>query len=103
MLITDYSSCFYDYLLLKRPILFYVYDKALYSATRGVHRPIDQVAPGIVCNDFNELTTALSKEQLELPAAADMLIDNCLTNTELASDMVIDHILLGKEVPRLCE
>ena len=101
VLITDYSSCFYDYLLLKRPILFY--DKALYSATRGVHRPIDQVAPGIVCNDFNELTTALSKEQLELPAAADMLIDNCLTNTALASDMVIDHILLGKEVPRLCE
>lgn len=103
VLITDYSSCFYDYLLLKRPILFYVYDKALYSATRGVHRPIDQVAPGIVYNNFDELANALHKEQLTLPAAADMLIDNCLTNTDLASDMVIDFCLLGKEVPRLCE
>lgn len=103
ILITDYSSCFYDFLLLQRPVLFYVYDKALYSATRGVHRPIDQVAPGVVCNDFDALTAALTQKEIALPAAADMLIDNCLTNEALASDMVIDHVLLGKEVPRLCE
>ena len=38
VLVTDYSSCFYDYLLLQKPVVFYVPDKVEYSATRGVQR-----------------------------------------------------------------
>lgn len=34
-LITDYSSIFYDYLLLERPIIFLPYDKEIYSKRMG--------------------------------------------------------------------
>ncbi len=101
ILITDYSSCFYDFLLLKKPVIFYTYDKAIYSSTRGVHRPIDKVAPGIVCETFDELLKALdsaSKPDFEIK---DFLIDKCLTNKMLASDQIIDYVLLHKDVEGL--
>ena len=97
ILITDYSSCFYDFLLLNRPVLFYVYDKVIYSATRGVHRPIDEVAPGKVCNNFDELMDALYNKDYGEKKKADFLIDNCVSNKKLASDQVIDYIILNKK------
>ena len=103
VLITDYSSAFYDFLLLEKPVLFYTYDKAIYSATRGVHRPIDSVAPGKVCNNFDQLMSALEKEDYGDKKAAEFLMDKCLTNKTIASDQVIDYVLLHKEVPGICE
>lgn len=97
VLITDYSSCFYDFLLLNKPVLFYVYDKAYYSATRGVHRPIDDVAPGKVCETFEELLDALYNKDYGEKKKADFLIDNCISNKKLASDQVIDYVILKKE------
>lgn len=97
ILITDYSSCFYDFLLLNKPVLFFVYDKAYYSATRGVHRPIDDVAPGKVCETFDELMEALYKKDYGSKQKADFLTDNCVKNKKLASDQVIDFVILHKE------
>ncbi len=96
ILITDYSSCFYDFLLLQKPVLFYVFDKNIYSATRGVHRPIDVVAPGKVCMTFDELIDALEKKNYGEKEKVDFLIDKCISNTKIASDQVIDFVLLGK-------
>ena len=96
VLITDYSSAFYDYLLLNKPVLFYTYDKAVYSATRGVHRPVDKVAPGKVCGTFDELIESLEKCDYGDKEKVDFLKDNCLINTKLASDQVIDFIILKK-------
>jgi len=102
ILITDYSSCFYDFLLLKKPVLFFTYDKAVYSATRGVHRPIDEVAPGKVCNNFEELMNALRNEDYGSVEAAEFLQDKCVTNDVIASDKAIDYILLKKKVDDIC-
>lgn len=101
VLITDYSSCFYDFLLLKKPVIFYTYDKAIYSSTRGVHRPIDKVAPGIVCETFDELLNALDSTNKKDFEIKDFLIDKCLTNEMLASDQIIDYVLLKKDVKGL--
>lgn len=101
VLITDYSSCFYDFLLLKKPVLFFTYDKAFYSSTRGVHRPIDKVAPGTVCNNFDELMEALNKLNDNNFEIKDFLIDKCISNKTLASDKVIDYVLLNKDVEGL--
>ena len=46
-LITDYSSIFFDYLLLDRPIIFYSYDLDEYQRfSRTLYDPYDEVTPG---------------------------------------------------------
>jgi CDP-glycerol glycerophosphotransferase (TagB/SpsB family) len=46
-LITDYSSIFYDYLLLERPIIFFPYDKYIYSKRMGdFHGNYNDETPG---------------------------------------------------------
>lgn len=98
VLITDYSSCFYDYILLKKPVLFYVYDEELYSATRGVHRPVSKVAPGKICKSFPELMDALEQTDYEFVEIPDFMIDRCSKHEEMtASDKVIDYVILGEK------
>lgn len=56
MLITDYSSCFIDYLLLDRPVLFYAYDYERYLATdRNMYFKYEDVAPGYIVSSYDEL------------------------------------------------
>ena len=56
MLITDYSSCFFDYLLIDKPILHYLYDFEYYSsADRGLYYSKDDVVCGDVAYDFDQL------------------------------------------------
>lgn len=99
VLITDYSSCFYDYLLLKRPVVLYVPDKVAYTATRGVQRPIDEMAPGEVCESFDELLDTLRTRHYEEVEPKALTIDRAAEGGMLASDRAIDTILLGKDVP----
>src|SRR5699024_1481186 len=47
VLITDYSSVFFDYAILKRPMLFYVYDIEEYrDKLRGFYFDFEEKAPG---------------------------------------------------------
>lgn len=56
MLITDYSSAFYDFLCLNRPILFYMYDYETYIKTRGLWiDPIEPFITGPLIKSFNDL------------------------------------------------
>lgn len=47
VLITDYSSIFFDYLVTKKPIVFYAWDKDLYTNDRGMYFTDEQL-PGPV-------------------------------------------------------
>jgi len=47
LLITDYSSVFFDFSLLNKPILFFMYDRHEYeSKIRGVYLDLDNALPG---------------------------------------------------------
>jgi len=46
LLITDYSSIYFDYLLLDRPIIFLPYDIDAYSGENGFTVPYDEFTPG---------------------------------------------------------
>lgn len=60
ILITDYSSCYIDYLLLDRPILFYCYDLENYlSHERGLYEDYLANVPGPICKLKSELITFL--------------------------------------------
>ncbi|WP_254905023.1 CDP-glycerol glycerophosphotransferase family protein, partial [Enterococcus sp. 3C8_DIV0646] len=54
VLITDYSSIFFDFLVTKKPIIFYAWDKDLYSFERGMYLTNDEL-PGPTAENFDEL------------------------------------------------
>jgi len=56
MLITDYSSVFFDYANLKRPMLFFVYDLEEYrDKLRGFYFDLESNAPGPLVTNTNEI------------------------------------------------
>lgn len=60
ILITDYSSCYIDYLLLDRPILFYCFDYEEYlEKDREMYFTYDDVTPGAKVRSFDELLGAI--------------------------------------------
>ncbi|MCR4711664.1 MAG: CDP-glycerol glycerophosphotransferase family protein [Clostridia bacterium] len=93
LLITDYSSCFYDYLLLRRPVLFYLPDEEAFTAFRGVCCPVGSTVPGPVARTVPELCALLRQEELPLPKPQSFMLDNALTNGRYtAADRVLDAI-----------
>ena len=58
MLISDYSSIFFDFIATNRPIVFYVPDLEDYSSGRGLYVPISKL-PGFVSSNLDEITNAL--------------------------------------------
>ncbi|MCQ2495764.1 MAG: bifunctional glycosyltransferase family 2 protein/CDP-glycerol:glycerophosphate glycerophosphotransferase [Lachnospiraceae bacterium] len=60
VLITDYSSVFFDYANLKRPILFYVYDFEKYqNVLRGFYFDMTSECPGPLLRSSEEVAEAL--------------------------------------------
>lgn len=60
ILISDYSSCIFDYLLLDRPIIHFVYDYEQYKNNdRGLYFDIDDIKCGLVVRTISELQKAI--------------------------------------------
>ncbi|VTU47593.1 CDP-glycerol--glycerophosphate glycerophosphotransferase [Lactobacillus curvatus] [Latilactobacillus sakei] len=59
-LITDYSSVYFDYLLMNKPLLFLVNDLQNYNTNRGfLLNPYRTFAPGLVAEDWHTFERAL--------------------------------------------
>lgn len=64
-LITDYSGAYIDYLLLDRPILFFLPDFDEYSDSRGFSvENLTDYLPGPICKQFKELKNQIGKPDL---------------------------------------
>lgn len=62
-LITDYSSIFFDYAVMRKPIYFLVPDIEQYSgATRGFYAPLEEIAPGPLCMNTESLVFELGQD-----------------------------------------
>lgn len=96
IMITDYSSAYYEYSLLKRPVLFFTYDRNLYETVRGVHRNIKDTAPGKVCDTFEELLEALKNKDFEIEKTIRFYEENFGEYDGKAADRIIDAIILGR-------
>ncbi len=60
-LLTDYTSGYYDYLLLDKPVIFNFHDVELYKSTRGfTFTPIESICAGEIVKDATGLEKALS-------------------------------------------
>ncbi|MDX5372306.1 MAG: CDP-glycerol glycerophosphotransferase family protein [Pseudomonadaceae bacterium] len=68
LLITDYSSCFIDFMLTGKKQICFAFDHASYAGSeRGLFYDLDMVFPGPICESFADLMKsleqALSQEQ----------------------------------------
>ena len=60
ILVTDYSSVFFDYANLKRPMIFFVYDIDEYrDKLRGFYFDFEQNAPGPLVKTTDDLITEI--------------------------------------------
>ena len=67
MLITDYSSVFFDYSNLKRPVIFYMYDLDQYAnEVRGFYMPLDDL-PGPIVKDEEALVNEIRSSEGRTP------------------------------------
>lgn len=57
--ITDYSSLIFEYSLLNKPLVFYAYDLNDYFDWRGFYYDYDELTPGPVCHNMDELIRVL--------------------------------------------
>ena len=66
ILITDYSSVFFDYAILKRPIYFYMYDLQSYrDELRGFYLDIYQDLPGEIIENENLLLSKIKQNDYD--------------------------------------
>lgn len=96
IMITDYSSAYYEFALMSKPVLFYTYDREIYELTRSVHKPVKETAPGKVCDTFEELVQALKNKDYELEKTLQFREDNYKNYDGKAADKIIDKIILKK-------
>ncbi|MGX1445698.1 CDP-glycerol glycerophosphotransferase family protein, partial [Cytobacillus horneckiae] len=97
ILITDYSSVFFDYANLKRPIIFYMYDIENYrDSLRGFYFNIEQDAPGPVVKYTEEVieeVLRLSKDNFELAQNFEVFFSNyCYLESGNSSKNVFNNV-----------
>lgn len=59
ILITDYSSIFFDYLPSRNPIIYYAYDVEEYEETRGMYIDMEDL-PGPLCKQIDEVIASIN-------------------------------------------
>ncbi len=100
ILISDYSSIFFDFLGTGRPILFYVPDLNEYSENRGLYIPMEDM-PGPVSQDLEEIAGYINNiEQVkkDYKAKYDAMYEWCCSKEDGGvADRIIDAVILGKE------
>lgn len=84
VLVTDYSSVYYDFLLLDRPTVFLPYDLAEYAAAPGFYLPFAEIAAG-PCPETQAAFVAALDEALERPDAG-------AEARRRVRDLVHDHV-----------
>ncbi|MGM9948353.1 CDP-glycerol glycerophosphotransferase family protein [Floccifex sp.] len=65
-LVTDYSSVFFDYAILNRPIYFYMYDLEEYAQDlRGFYLDIHTDLPGKIYREEDSLLASIQKQEFD--------------------------------------
>ena len=59
LLISDYSSVTFDFLLTMRPVILFPYDLEIYEKRRGLHYDLREIAPGPIVYDVETLLETL--------------------------------------------
>lgn len=101
ILITDYSSVFFDYANLKRPILFYTYDLEKYrDQLRGFYIDFEADAPGPLLRTNSEIIEAIENiKQIEEEYAQtyeEFFEKFCSWHDGKSTERVVKRVFLNK-------
>lgn len=101
ILITDYSSVFFDYANLKRPILFYTYDLEKYrDKLRGFYIDIESEVPGPILMTTKQVIDSIKKideVQQKYQLIYDEFYDRfCYWDNGNASKKTVETVFLDK-------
>lgn len=101
MLITDYSSVFFDYANLKRPMLFFVPDIETYrDKLRGFYFDFEKEAPGPLVKTTEETIEAIkeiSSPNYKLPVSFDPFYEKfCYLESGRSSEKVVATVFKAK-------
>lgn len=100
-LITDYSSMYFDYMVLDRPIIFFAFDKDEYLKEREFYFNYDKYTPGAKAYDFLQLLTAIEDvcqgvdAELNMRRSISGIFSTCSTSSNLN---IYNRICLGINV-----
>ncbi|MGG1396572.1 glycosyltransferase [Bacillus salipaludis] len=104
ILITDYSSIFFDFLVTKKPILFLVYDRQIYEDERGLYLNLEDM-PGPLCynvDDVIENIKDIEKVKDQFSGKYSAALDKySLYDDGNATERIIDIVFNGKKGERV--
>ena len=100
VLVSDFSSIFYDFLVTKRPIIFYIPDLEEYKASRGLYHSVDTL-PGPVCQSLEELEKVFADVDAAVAPFAGRYAEQriwagCDFDKGTNARTIMRHILLGE-------
>ncbi|MDF8368452.1 hypothetical protein G9403_01625 [Weissella paramesenteroides] len=96
VLISDYSSIFFDYLVTGKPVFLYAYDLESYIADRGLLLDINSV-PGNVVLDIEELANALANLEDYTMNNSNRVSEYIKWQTGHAATRIIDELFENKD------
>lgn len=70
-LITDYSSLPYEFSLLNKPMIFFAYDLETYSKERGLLDHYEQMVPGPIVKQTDDVIYLLKEKQFDFKQIKD--------------------------------
>ncbi|WP_251557318.1 CDP-glycerol glycerophosphotransferase family protein [Mesobacillus maritimus] len=70
ILITDYSSLPFEYAILNKPMVFFPYDLAQYSKTRGFWEDYKKLVPGPIAYSTTEIIHSIKTKDFQLEKVA---------------------------------
>lgn len=65
ILVTDYSSVIFDYVLLDKPVVYFTYDLEEYENDRGLYYPFNDYVYGSVAKNSLELATSIKEAKMK--------------------------------------
>ena len=80
VLVTDYSSIIFDYFPLKKPVVYFAYDRKEYDGDRGFYYNFDKYIYGSVVEDTEKLVEAIKAEKTDGEQRRnfyDLFMDGC--------------------------
>lgn len=99
ILITDYSSIFFDFLPTKKPVIFYMFDRESYEKDRGFYISLDSL-PGPICKNIDDLVQTISNlsaiQEKYSEQYKNFLETYCYHDDGKATDRAFELIFKGK-------